>query len=83
MKKPLIFIVIILTCFSSYAQQPTKEEAKKAFLDIMQTLMRKDCKSFFAGFNDSVKFLVGMMPSSRTEVINHLILTRFFLIRIY
>jgi hypothetical protein len=65
MKKLIVFTSIALISFSSYAQQPTIEEAKKAFLTIIQTLMKRDCSKYFADFNDSIKVLIPMLPSSR------------------
>ncbi|HTB06054.1 MAG TPA: hypothetical protein VK806_03800 [Bacteroidia bacterium] len=66
MKKVVVFIVIISFCSCS-AQSPTKEEAKNAFLEIMKTLMKKDCDKFFSYFNDSIKILIPMLPSSRVR----------------
>ena len=55
MKFKLIIIVLLITnlCYS----QSEKEEAKKAFMNIVSCYFKKDCAKFYSHLNDSITLL--------------------------
>jgi len=54
--KNLIIICSFLV-YSFLNAQPEKEEAKKAFKEIIKCYFKKDCAKFYSYFNDSVALL--------------------------
>jgi hypothetical protein len=54
--KRLVIISIVLVV-SQLAAQTEKEEAKKAFMDIVSCYFKKDCPKFYSFYNDSVTLL--------------------------
>ena len=61
--KKLLLLIILVSSLSCSSQQPTKEEARGAFLEIIKSVMKHNYNQYLGYFNDSLKYLG--LPAAR------------------